>query len=136
MTQKQLIGAWGEQQASLFLSRNGYSLVVRNFFTRYGEIDIVAIAPDTALCFIEVKTRTGHIGSAERAVNRYKQERMQLAAISYCQMQRIDATSQMIRFEQISMYVSRKDKKITIKKYELPPLDELATGVTRNSSMY
>lgn len=51
-------GAAGEQVATETLTALGYEIVERNFRTRYGELDIVAIDRDT-LVFCEVRTRVG-----------------------------------------------------------------------------
>ncbi len=50
----------GEEKASLYLKRNKFHILTRNFRKRYGEIDIVAIdasLKEKALVFVEVKTR-------------------------------------------------------------------------------
>src|SRR3954468_5212831 len=51
-------GAAGEQAAAEMLAALGYEIVERNFRTRYGELDIVAVdrAP---LVFCEVRSRVG-----------------------------------------------------------------------------
>lgn len=50
----------GEDQAVLYLEKQNYQIIERNFRRGYGEIDIIAldrsVNPKT-LCFIEVKTR-------------------------------------------------------------------------------
>jgi putative endonuclease len=51
-------GAAGEQAAAELLTALGYEIVERNFRTRYGELDIVAVDGDT-LVFCEVRTRVG-----------------------------------------------------------------------------
>lgn len=50
------IGKFGEDIACDYLVDKGYKILSRNFFTRYGEIDIVTKLRDS-LVFIEVKTR-------------------------------------------------------------------------------
>lgn len=52
-------GAAGEDAAAEMLVALGYEIVERNFRTRYGELDIVAVDRDS-LVFCEVKTRVGH----------------------------------------------------------------------------
>jgi len=55
------LGAAGEQLAAEHLVRRGYRIVERNFRTRWGELDIVAVK-DRALVFCEVKTRVVRAG--------------------------------------------------------------------------
>jgi putative endonuclease len=50
------LGKIGEDVAIRYLLRRGFSIVERNFRKKYGEIDIVAKAPDKTLVFVEVKT--------------------------------------------------------------------------------
>ncbi len=44
-------GAWGEDLALRFLTRRGYSLVERNYRTRYGELDLI-VRHGTTLVFV------------------------------------------------------------------------------------
>jgi len=48
-------GNIAEGRASKFLYERGYTIVERNVYSRFGEIDIVALKDDT-LHFIEVKS--------------------------------------------------------------------------------
>lgn len=54
-TEKQKVGVIGEDIASLFLVKRGFSVVQRNYRKKYGEIDIIC-EKDGILHFIEVKT--------------------------------------------------------------------------------
>ena len=51
-------GATGENLAERHLVAAGYSVLERNFRTRYGELDLIACS-EHALVFCEVKTRVG-----------------------------------------------------------------------------
>jgi len=51
-------GMAGEELAAKYLLERGYTIQTRNFRTRYGEIDIVAVAPDGTIVFVEVKSAT------------------------------------------------------------------------------
>jgi len=48
-------GNVAEDKASLFLLENGYMIVDKNFYSRFGEIDIIAYK-DEVLHFVEVKS--------------------------------------------------------------------------------
>ena len=50
------LGRTGEDVVVRYLVRRGFKIIERNFRRKYGEIDIVAKAPDRTLVFIEVKT--------------------------------------------------------------------------------
>ena len=51
-------GAKGEKIAVDYLRQHGYSIIIQNFTSKFGEIDIIAKEKDT-LVFIEVKYRAG-----------------------------------------------------------------------------
>jgi putative endonuclease len=54
--QRRRHGELGEQIAAEHLTHRGYSIVARNFRTRYGELDLIA-ADARSIVFCEVKTR-------------------------------------------------------------------------------
>jgi putative endonuclease len=51
------LGLRSEEEACLYLRRQGYRVVARNYRTRQGELDIVAVK-DRTLAFVEVKSRS------------------------------------------------------------------------------
>ena len=55
MTQKQETGKAGEQEAVDYLVKKGHRIIERNYRKKWGELDIVAKAPDRTLVFVEVK---------------------------------------------------------------------------------
>lgn len=118
-TSKQILGAWGEALAARWLEKQGYVLIMKNYTCPPGEIDIVAKVGE-GISFIEVKTRTGNPGSAERAVGFFKQDHVTRAARYYCRQWNIDLLNTSIQFEQISIYCSKKDQSAVITKYLLP----------------
>ncbi len=48
-------GNLAEDKACKFLDKNGFFIVERNFYSRFGEIDIIAVK-DEVLHFVEVKS--------------------------------------------------------------------------------
>lgn len=50
-------GSLGEKEAEKYLTKIGYSILDRNFRSRFGEIDIIA-KNGGQVVFVEVKTRT------------------------------------------------------------------------------
>lgn len=123
MTEKQEVGAWGEEQAALFLLRHGYEIVERNYQCRMGELDIVAwqiVRKVRTLCFVEVKTRGYGIGSAERATQGPKLPRIFSAARHYCVSHGININTTPIQFEQVSVYFNKISRTVNLKKYVIP----------------
>ncbi len=54
-TQKQIIGALGEEIASKFLIGKGFKIITRNYRKKFGEIDVIA-KKSGKVHFVEVKT--------------------------------------------------------------------------------
>ncbi len=53
---KSTVGKLGEDIACNYLKQKSYRILARNYRRKWGEIDIVAEAPDKTLVFVEVKT--------------------------------------------------------------------------------
>ncbi len=73
------LGVDGETLAAAYLESLGYRLLERNFTSRFGEIDIVAVSPDGRyLCFTEVKTRKSekNIASGLESISAEKQRKI------------------------------------------------------------
>ncbi len=65
-------GNIAEEAAARYLRENGYRIIDRNVYNRFGEIDIIAIR-DEVLHFIEVKSATSY----EVAVNNISPSKLQ-----------------------------------------------------------
>lgn len=73
-------GTLAENSACAFLEEQGFTIVVRNFLRRVGELDIVARADDL-LVVAEVRTRASErFGGAAASVGRAKQKRIAMTA--------------------------------------------------------
>lgn len=76
-------GAAGEEYAAETLQGLGYKIVERNFRSRCGEIDIIAVKDDI-IAFVEVKTRHNHSAvSGFAAVTPSKQRKIIMTAMWY-----------------------------------------------------
>jgi putative endonuclease len=86
---RKMLGREGEDRAASYLVKRGYRILERNYSTRQGEIDLIALDRDEVV-FVEVKTRTNDAyGSPEHAVNRRKQGRMIKAALGYIKSRKL-----------------------------------------------
>jgi putative endonuclease len=84
-TAKQLTGQAGEDQALGYLTKQGFTLVERNFHCRGGEIDLI-VQKNNLLVFVEVRKRSsGQFGGAAASVIPAKQARLKKAAQLYLQ---------------------------------------------------
>ncbi len=76
-------GKYGEDIAIKYLEKQGYKILERNFrYSRYGEIDIIAIK-NFVICAIEVKARSSNLfGEPLEAVTPKKLEKI-VATLQY-----------------------------------------------------
>ncbi|MBI5754178.1 YraN family protein [Candidatus Peregrinibacteria bacterium] len=80
------IGKLGESHAEKFLISLGYQIIGKNFHTRFGEIDLIAIDPATPrhLVFLEVKTRTSDLfGAPQESISPQKIGKIIKTAIQF-----------------------------------------------------
>ncbi len=78
-------GSLYEGKALEFLEKRGYRLLVKNFRSKYGEIDII-VKKGCLTVFVEVKYRKNNrFGSGTEAVDKRKQRRIYLTAMKYIQ---------------------------------------------------
>lgn len=82
-TVQSINGQLGEKITYEWLKRNNYSVIAKNYKSKYGEIDLIAIKNEY-ICFVEVKLRTAECGySPKEAVNPAKQKKIIKTAISF-----------------------------------------------------
>lgn len=96
------LGRRGEQAAAQFLTARGLAVIDRNWRSRTGELDLVAVDGD-AHVFVEVKTRTGTgFGAPAEAVTARKARRIRGLAIEWLRAHGVFAPE--IRFDVIAVY--------------------------------
>lgn len=80
---RRLVGTEQETKVQEYLQKQGYEILARNFYTKHGEIDLIA-KKDGYLVFIEVKYRADErFGAPEEAVDFRKQKKIIAAAQYY-----------------------------------------------------
>jgi len=71
------LGRWGEKHSERFLKTKGLKTLTRNFACRAGEIDLIMVAPDRTIVFVEVRTRSDEsFGPPELSVTHTKKNRL------------------------------------------------------------
>jgi putative endonuclease len=84
-----ILGRTGEDLAAAFLQKAGYTILIRNYRQKCGEIDIIAEVKGT-LVFVEVKTRNSmSYGSPFAAVTKQKQRQISRVAQDYLARHRL-----------------------------------------------
>lgn len=114
------LGRLGEIIAARFLEKNGFKVIDRNFYTRYGEIDLIAENGDEIL-FCEVKARTSsEYGYPEQAVDYYKIRKILKAIGVYLQARDLN---KFWRLDVISVEMNKADKKAKVKWFKNVGID-------------
>ena len=104
-------GLSGEQQAEEYLHARGYETVCRRWRAEDGEIDLIMLADDLTLVFVEVKTRrTTRFGAPEEAVHAAKQAALRKAGRLWLSQRRENTPYYRgIRFDVVSIQVRGSD---------------------------
>lgn len=96
------------------MRNKGYEIIETNFYTRKGEIDIIA-RKDNYIIFVEVKTRTTlEYGTPAMAVNYLKKEHLKMVAKFFIHKNKLYKYD--IRFDVIEVFI--KDGKCGINQIE------------------
>ncbi len=103
-----VIGAWGEQQAEIYLRKAGFKILHRRLrIGRRDELDFVA-RDGQVLVFVEVKTRSDEeFARPFAAINHRKRRALSRAAIRY--LRRIKDRNARFRFDVVEV-IGRPDK--------------------------
>lgn len=72
---KKKLGETGEHIAAAFLKHKSYMILEQNYFSAYGEIDIIAQKGNN-LIFVEVKTRNSRAEDALNSISSAKQAKI------------------------------------------------------------
>lgn len=101
MQNKRSIGATYEKIAGAYLQGQGYEILAYNFYSRNGEIDIIA-KHEGYLVFVEVKYRkNAKFGYPTEAVSLQKQRKISKASLYY--IHKYGLENMPIRFDVVSI---------------------------------
>lgn len=85
MRLSQALGQWAEQRAQVYLEQQGFRILLRNFHSRFGEIDLIMTRSDE-LIFVEVKARQPTAwGHANEVITISKQRKIMHTALQFLQ---------------------------------------------------
>ena len=118
MTYKSQLGNFGEDLACKYLVDKGYKIIDRNFRKPWGEIDIIAKAPDKTLVFVEVKTmeENPNIQPEEQLTKSKLQKLKRTASLCAGHRQELIKDEKGWRIDLIALTI--KEKGCDIKHYE------------------
>ncbi len=93
-------GQEAEQRACDYLLKQGLTLLERNFYCKFGEIDLIMQDTNT-LVIVEVRFRKSNLyGAAEESISKKKQSRIILTTQYYISKNKVDSP---IRFDVITL---------------------------------
>ena len=108
------LGQAGEKMAEVFLRKQGYRILARNYQTLYGEIDLIAREARETV-FIEVRTKRGKsFGTPIESLTRNKISHWEKSAAAY--LQKSGEFDQPIRFDFVGVDLSEKTPRISLTK--------------------
>jgi putative endonuclease len=109
-------GRLGEDYAVEYLVKGGYRIITRNFNTRFGELDIIALEGNKLL-FIEVKTRRSTTyGYPREAVSYQKQYKIKNMASFY--LQGTGQIDRQIRFDIVEVFIDKNYNLLSVNHLE------------------
>ncbi len=105
-------GKYGENLAKKYLESLGYKILDMNYkYSRYGEIDIIALDKNE-LCFVEVKTRRNDkFGTPMEAITKDKLIKIQMSAQNYIREKNLKF--ERYRIDAISVELKENKENIT-----------------------
>ena len=100
---KRKFGIIGEKIAQGFLLNKGYDILETNFYTKRGEVDIIA-KTEKCIVFIEVKTRSSlKYGTPAMAVNTLKKKHIKCVAKNFLHLHKL--YNYEVRFDVIEIFI-------------------------------
>lgn len=110
MYKPHILGKNGEDIAVEYLQQKGYKIIERNFYSKVGEIDIIALK-DEYIVFVEVKTRSSNqYGVPSEAVTKEKLKHLYRTAKYYVYTRNLQ--DEYIRFDVIEVYFRNSEYKV------------------------
>lgn len=107
------VGQVGEAAAEAVLVKKGYELVLRNFSTRFGEIDLI-MRDGERLVFVEVKTKKGlEFGTPEEMFTRGKYNKVKRMATAYLKGKEVPC-----RIDMVAVELDEQNLPVALRHYE------------------
>jgi putative endonuclease len=106
-------GRAAEEIATRTLQGKGYTVLERNFFNKFGEIDVIARDGET-LVFVEVKAKVGEMfGRPEEMINPGKLQRIRNMATLYMNGQSVPC-----RIDVVAIVLDEYNNVVRLTHYE------------------
>jgi len=106
LSDPKLLGRWGEKRCERYLKSKGLKTLTRNFACKTGEIDLVMVDADSAVVFVEVRTKADvAFASPEASITTPKKTRLLRTARYFLATNNID--DRPFRFDIVTIVVDR-----------------------------
>ena len=103
------LGRWGEKRCEKFLKRKGLKTLTHNFSCKTGEIDLIMVAPDRTIVFVEVRTRSDEtFGPPESSITPAKKNRLLRTARYFLAVHNIE--NRPFRFDVVTIVLGPKGR--------------------------
>ncbi len=100
------LGRWGERRCERYLRNKGLRTLTRNYSCKVGELDLVMVAGDGTLVFVEVRTRADEsFGPVEATITPAKRQRVARAARHFLAVHKIE--DRPLRFDVVTLILGR-----------------------------
>jgi putative endonuclease len=116
-TNRQRLGALGEELAAEHYERLGYALLARNHRTVAGEIDLIVHGHD-ATVFVEVKTRRAGGLDPLHNLTSSKRRRMRALAAAWLAEQPRRPRSATVRIDAVAIVVDDLGRLLSLEQFE------------------
>jgi putative endonuclease len=115
---RQLLGARGEQLALEHFERLGFTLVERNYRTRWGELDLI-LHDGSSIVFVEVKTALGgaRVAPFDR-LHTAKQLRVRKIARAWLHERSGRPRAEEVRFDAVGVTLDRGGRLLALEHLE------------------
>jgi len=111
-----LLGRWGEKRCEKFLTKKGLKKLTSNFSCKAGEIDLIMVAPDRTIVFVEVRTRADEsFGPPESSITHAKKTKLLRTARYFLATHKIE--DRPVRFDVVTIVLGQKGRE-QISHYE------------------
>lgn len=111
-----VFGNKGERLAARFLRRKGFKILARQYATRWGEIDLIALDGET-IVFVEVKSRRSEAaGHPVEAITYDKQKKLTRMALAY--LKRHGLLENSARFDVVAVLWPDGAKRAEVQHYQ------------------
>ena len=105
----ELLGRWGERRCEKFLKKKNLKNLARNFSCKTGEIDLIMVAPDRTIVFVEVRTRADEsFGPPESSITHAKKTKLLRTARYFLATYNIE--DRPFRFDVVTIVLGQKNR--------------------------